>query len=753
MSAAAGILQHAIKDAVQQLEPQLLPLFGAGACNKRNDQRDEGRNDGRNNRARATQRTHTALKTLVAITRFFPEHHRVRRAGNQLEMIWAPLVHEPTGAAASKLLQYYFRLREDLLDTPGHALRRAMRELARGAIDAAQGDYDPVQAEACERRLQQLAAFTPVDEAPLNQAGIASLCNPLARLCAWQQALEPGTVDMQHATLQALHPLLLPDTLALLDHCTALCRASNWTLDYFCNSGLAHSLWQLRGIARFSGDTALVQSCDALDDQCLDMHLGCTRPSSAAVQQWFTRLFGIAQAQPHVAALPLDTSVAPEMPGRAVYERELAGYRKQIQAELHPQHATLKASTALVTLLYKLTWVFAAAEQHAWSRLCQCAYRVALQHWRIRRPLSAALQQVLARIALDPGSQQATTTLRQWRTQLLHDWPQWTDDAQRPIALRHDADHVVTLDAVPDLLSGSFTTLVQAGRVAQASATHPFAAQRSPAQPQGAQAGEPPSCQVLLHDLAAELLQELTLLEKGAAAMKVWPLEQLCTLLIAIYETHLRDEAGLPAGLLQEAHRQLVRMLDQAAAWREVQFEASLVQKLEDWLRESTAARALCREPDAGAATADAGNDNSEQALRTHLLSCLGTLAPVLERPVRLQLEAGNLQLGVACLAQLLDCLRPLIKFMLLDQSVDTRMRHAMHKPSVSTLVVSLRTTSATLVVTVGEDSHEDVLAPPELQRLQRRLPKAAGALACESRAGRGRSFTFTLDVTAGAPR
>jgi hypothetical protein len=309
---------------------------------------------------------------------------------------------------------------------------------------------------------------------------------------------------------------------------------------------------------------------------------------------------------------------------------------------------------------------------------------------------------------------------------------------------------VVALEAVPDLLSGSFTALVQAGRLTElpsAEACRPF-------------------FQVLMQDMASELLQELVLLEKGAAAMKVWPLEQLCTLLIAVYEAHLRDEAELPAVLLQDAHRQLVRMLDQAAAWREVRLPEGLVQALETWLKNGPQPQSACREPLAGVdaiTRGEAGRGlegrlagrlngephgqvNGEEPLRTHLLSCLGTLASVLERPVRLQLDAGGIQLDAARLTQVLDCLRPLLKFMLLDQSVDAYSRHAMHKPRASTLTVTLRATSATLVITAGEDSHEEVLAPAELQRLQRRLPKGTGPLACESRAGHGRSFTFTLN-------
>jgi hypothetical protein len=249
---------------------------------------------------------------------------------------------------------------------------------------------------------------------------------------------------------------------------------------------------------------------------------------------------------------------------------------------------------------------------------------------------------------------------------------------------------------------------------------------------------------VLVQDLSSELLQELALLEKGAAAMKVWPLEQLCTLLIAVYETHLRDEVALPATLLQDAHRQLVRMLDQSAAWREATAVPALVQALELWLRDSLELKSACREPSGTGLLADGGD--CEQTLRAYLLSCLGTLASVLERPVRLQLDVGGVKLDASRMMQVVDCLRPLIKFMLLDQSVDARTRQAMHKPRISTLAVTLRATSARLTITAGEDSHEEVLHAAELQRLQRRLPKVAGPLACESHAGRGRSFTFTLE-------
>ncbi len=726
MTAAARVLHLAIEDAVQQLEPQLLPLFGSGGRHAREQA------------VRPTQRTQMALKMLVALTRFFPEEHRVRRAGQQLELIWPPLVHEPRGAAAGKLLHYYFRLRQDLLDTPELSLRRAMAELVRAEVEAAQLSGKQAGLADCDRRLHLLNSFLPagrVDTARLEGLG------PLARLFLWQELL--AVPDRSLHGDDTLSPLLLPDLLAVLDRCSTLCRASDWSLDYFCNSGLAHGLWQLRGMARFAGIEAMAERFEELDDECLDMHLAGGKPQAGVLQQWLVRLFTVVHDR-HIQRQPSpDTTTAPELPFRAIYDQELATYRRQLQAELQgaiqdappaqdptagpAQAETRRATAPLITLLYKLTWVFAAAEQHDWARLCHCAYRVTLQYWRVRRPLSAGAHATLLKLALKPGTLVEAATLRHWRHLLLQDWPSWTDDERRLIALRPESDHVVALDAVPDLLSASFTTLVQAARLTElpsASACQPH-------------------FQVLVQDLASELLQELALLEKGAAAMKVWPLEQLCTLLIAVYDSHLRDEAELPAALLQDAHRHLVRMLDQAAAWHEVQVEPALVEALEQWIHARLAAQSGCREPCANELLAEGAD--CEPTLRAYLLSCLGTLASVLERPVRLQLDVGTVRLDANRMMQVVDCLRPLIKFMLLDQSVDTRTRHAMHKPRISTLAVTLRTTSATLTVTVAEDSHEEVLSAAELQRLQRRLPKAAGALACESRAGRGRSFTFTL--------
>lgn len=715
MTAAARILHTAIEDAVGQLEPQLLPLFGGLTPNAHELA------------LLPTLRTQLALKRLVALTRYFPEEHRVQQAGRQLELLWPTLAHEPGAMPAGKLLEHYFRVRQDLLDTPERALLRALREMVRAAIDGVQSSGDAVGVADCERRICQLASFLP--EAGLAVGHLAEI-GPLARLFRWQQALQLAASAPQESDVTS--PLLVPHLLAVLDHCTVLCRASDGSLEYYCHSGLAGGLWHLRGMARFSADAAMAELLEELDDTCLDMHLVGSRPQPEALQQWLARLLALTHGRRVVRPPPRRTAPAPEPRFGSIYDQELAQYRRQLQEELQGACADgstqpLRVSEPLITVLYKLAWVFATAEQPDWARLCHCAYRVALQYWRVRRAVAPGCAALLLNLATKAGTSIDGAVLRHWRWQLLQDWPSWAGDSKRPIALHDDTGAVVALEAVPDLLSGSFTALVQAGCLTDLPS--------------------PETCkahfQTLVQDRASDLLQELALLEKGAAAMKVWPLEQLCTLLIAVYETHLRVDIALPAVLLQDAHRQLVRMLDQAAAWREAQVAEGLVGKLEQWLQESSELRLACREPRDVEPVAEYGDCG--QPLRVELMSCLGTLASVLERPVRLHLDAGNVRLEASRMSQLLDCLRPLIKFMLLDQSIDARSRHAMHKPKVSTLTVALRANGATLGITVGEDSHEDMLPQAELQRLQRRLPKAAGALVCESRVGRGRAFTFTL--------
>lgn len=690
--ATAGLLQAALKEQLQQLEPQFLPLFGTG----------------QERLAAPTARTHAAMKTLVALTRYFPAEHRVRKAGKQLELIWPPLVHEPRGEIAGKLLHYYFRVRQALLGTPSAALRQQLQDMVQADIDQALVAPNAAHLADCLRRLQQLAAYLPELQAwPPHAAQLSAL----AQLFSWQQHLELAAVG-EHPELTVAQQVLAPWLQETRDRCAELGTASDWSLGYFCQSGLARTLSQLRKLTAFTGDVAMTTWLEEVGDNSLDLHLAGATPHKDALQDWLVRLFTTARAraaEPSIGPCS-EAELDPEL--QAVCEQELARYRAQL-LEVLAEDSPLRVTAHLITMLYKASWIFAAAARKHWARLCHCAYRVAVQFWRVKQPLPAECHAVLWRMALGLGTPVSASDLRSWREGLLQHWPNWTDDGKRAIALQADAEQATPLDAVPLLLSGSFATLV-----------------RVPA----ASFGETPA-----PDISGQLLQELTLLEKGAAAMKVRPLEQLCSLLIAVYEAHLREAAVLPATLLHAAHRQLVNMLDQSAAWQEAQCDEALISELETWL----AQRSTCREPVPGVMPHAA--NSCELQLREQLLAHLGTLAAVLERPVRLHLDMGGVGLDESRVAQVLDCLRPLVKFMLLDRSVDTRGRHAMHKPRVSTLTVTLRA-GATLILSVSEDSHEEPLPHAEVHRLQRRLPQTAGPLVCESRAGLGRCFTLTLN-------
>jgi hypothetical protein len=237
----------------------------------------------------------------------------------------------------------------------------------------------------------------------------------------------------------------------------------------------------------------------------------------------------------------------------------------------------------------------------------------------------------------------------------------------------------------------------------------------------------------------SRLASEVRLLERGAAAMKVQPLEQLCTALLGMYEAFAGAEAMLPLPLVRRAHAALIDMLDRSAAWQQVEPVPELVAALTACQREAEG----CREPDPGqnavALTAE--------CLRQDVLEFIGTLSAALDRPVRLQLESSGVLLDPMSAAAVMSALKPLVRYLLLDPGVDARSRRQLHKPRVSTLAITLRGPEP-LVVMVGEDSREELVAPAELERLRKRLPDAAGALVCEARAGIGRCFTFTLAQT-----
>lgn len=663
---------------------------------------------------------HSGQKTLVALTRFFPPAHPVYETGSKLARIWPPAPAAVATAAGERMLQDFFRLLQELGPKPVAELCQCLL-LRLQQLEAGSAAADsPWHFADFLRQLRQLQCFVAPAEQPLVQDSIGA---PVSDLHAqWRYCLHAAAIKAAEPAASAPAVMLAPFRRRLLLDVARLVVASDGTLTCYCTSGLAVLLRQSRALARFCMDESAVSDLLALEDDCLDFHLAGEPVSRADLRGWLARCLRLleqnAATRRQEAPRPAQ---APDPRLRALLASELERYRAVLQELLivAGDSQGLTVSESLFTALYKLTWVLNAVACPALSRVCHCAYQLCMQYWRLRRALPLAvitvLQELATRLAPEGVALIPAAVLRAGQWHLLQAWPQPGVDGKLPIALAPETQlqqQVVSLDAVPLLLSGAFATLVQVER-------------------DWFEAGR------LTDARRKALQQELAMLEKGAAAMKVWPLEQLCTLLLELHAGGSSNEEAEVADLLWQAHSRLLDMLDQSAAWHEARTDPVLVQRLQDRLERHNG----CREP----AVAESPV-NATTVLREQLRAYVRQLATVLERPVRLQLVTAAVQPDAQTCTQLVACLKPLLKFILLDNAVDTRSRRAVHKPLTSTVSVALHHNRGLLVIDVADDSQERTLAATQLHDLQRRLPKTAGALRCTVRAGQGRCFTFTLE-------
>ena len=391
-----------------------------------------------------------------------------------------------------------------------------------------------------------------------------------------------------------------------------------------------------------------------------------------------------------------------------------------------PKSQTSAVSQDLLTYFYKLQWVSLAVNLPQLSSLCGCFWQLLLQHWHHKLALGAATLQVLQTFCTRLESVQTPleNDVSWWPLQnrLLRLWPALESKDEMPILLLDKKsknaiypDGLITLARVPQLLSGAFTALVNANR-------HWF---------------------VSYKNLAAHriyLQQELLLLERGAAAMRLPALEQLCAFLLELHsalDDHT-DAETFPAELLWNTHQLLLNMLDQAAAWQDPELDMVLVSRLQSWLGQTLACDKIqIQEPPPVL-------QPSWLQLSNELTRQVKILAAMMELPVRMVLAQPSMQLSVPTLQLLEQSLRPLLKFIMLDSTQDGNSRSAVHKPVINSINISVQAQHQALVVIVEQDSHEP--PPPRLLRtLQHKLPRAAGKLTCAVNTGTGRTFRISF--------
>ncbi|MEX2366846.1 MAG: hypothetical protein WD601_09580 [Pseudohongiellaceae bacterium] len=90
-----------------------------------------------------------------------------------------------------------------------------------------------------------------------------------------------------------------------------------------------------------------------------------------------------------------------------------------------------------------------------------------------------------------------------------------------------------------------------------------------------------------VQDSLEPILKELRFVEKCAAILKIYQLETLCSALIEVCEEiNLQGDrlSTFPGEVLQRGHNKLLSMLDQAAAWQQVDSADDIVEVLHEWV-------------------------------------------------------------------------------------------------------------------------------------------------------------------------
>lgn len=618
------------------------------------------------------------------------------------------------------------------------ALQQGMRQLVQAHLaagpngDAAVGSADT--AAVLLQRIRRLQRFVDAQDigqdVALEEAARAALprppttspaLDPLAELLLWQFHLELAELVAAEPQLSIPATLLRPLLQRQLQTLERFCACSLWTLAFFISSGLARQWRHTHVLALFCASESISTALQRLEAKCLRLHLNGDMPGADGRAELLRELAILKEAPFVKPGDPRADESRQSSASKVACAEELHRYGQQLRTLLPTAEVEFEPAEQLLTALYKLTWVSAACDGEPRAVAWCCAYQLCCQHWFQHRALPAAisgvLKQLLSTTTIGQAAEFNSEAIWLCLTQLFDQWPNDTSEASLPIALNADtakSPHIVSLQAIPLLLSDSFTLLVQV----------------SPAW-FSVHAGD----SVAL----AALLQELALLEKGAAAVKVWPLEQLCTLLLELYAQAQRAGLALPVELLADAHADLIRLLDQAAAWREIDTNGAIISALQQWIDSAAESR-----PGFSIASPTPAELASSQLYQA-LLVYVRTLALVVEKPVRLHIDPDNEVLPAVLVSQIAEALKPLLRFVLLDNASAVYSRRAAHKPLIHTVSIHLRREGPKLWVMLSEDNEGPLLTPAQTRQLQRALPPAAGPLGCELHHGQGRWFSFTF--------
>lgn len=492
---------------------------------------------------------------------------------------------------------------------------------------------------------------------------------------------------------------------------------SRWRSNDLTPPVLSTLLRQLRALLHFTADMEMQHDFDDVAAQLGVMFVHPPLGSDAAQLQCWETLFLLLQAQPRRRP---QVSPCADIELLQAAQTDLSRYRPRLDHFL--QQAAANSTTLLsqdvMTLHYKLPWILAAAGQTALARLYHCWYQLLLLYWKYKAPLPAAaldlLTQTTATLNLQQWSTLTAAQTLDWQLRLLQLWPTVPATAVQQVALPPTTASLVELTAIPVLLSRSFDSLCNCNAewfvdVAALSPHH------------------------------AALQEELLLLEKGAAAVRIHEVEIFCSQLLALHHKVGLQPQGFPGALLWRSHQHLLALLDEAAAWQPPQLDLTLIAEMKRWLqdRHGDYWPVMVREPALSPL-------QSADALLQRLREFVDAVVLLIDQPLRFDATVVS-PLSVAALPACELALKPLLLALILEQAHATDQRREALRPHATVIGVVLAETAEGIWIDVSDEGHDSISPQHTLKRLRARLPDCVVQLSSETTPGFGRRFRLLI--------
>jgi hypothetical protein len=645
-----------------------------------------------------------ALHTLVQISLWLPEHYYARVAVTKLNLVVPLLLRPQSATSLEKLLTHCQRLLQELDADPLATLRRWVlttftRWQQRERLLAMHPTLPP-----CAPIMYWLHTVqSGTTKAAMATTELAQLTQLQQWSQHWQQ-LEQGSAaqQVQQQIDKRLDSLLdwlrQPAAVAEVAQANALaaqCQQILALLDWVQDSK------QQQGFAQL----ALYLLAQALQQQ--DIRQAQHVP--------FWQAWWRFRWQRQITLWQHSTAVA--RPLLQAFAEDWQQYQ-HVLAELSqrsPQDAlSMPSLQPLVAHHYALPWSLAVVQQPQLSLLYHVWYRYLVLHSQYRQALTPRSWQLLqtsaALLAPERWATLAATEVLSQLLALLSTWPTVAQAPVQSVVLQRDGSgHSEVAIAQVPLLLASKLQLLSALRPSVFATRATFAAQQQ------------------------ALMAELRFLERGSAAVRVYPIERLCILLLELYQAVAQqaDAAEFPGALLWQVHVHLLDLLDEAAAWQDPQLNSAVLQLAQAWLASQHS-------------STQANTSAAQTALAMRWQTYVQQLALTLELTVRFSVEC-QAPLSPLCERACELSVQQLLRLILLEHAAALEQRRLQHKPSALSVQVNMRQLAMGVQLCLEDDGSQAVPSAKALQRLQRKLPSEVVSLQCLPLPLEGRRFQLLL--------